>query len=120
MRLYDNGDFLLHNFGNRPIYVDGKSLLKGDRASLQSNSVIEICLLVLHFTRNENYKKSAIQNQPGVNQQPQTSQHQAMNNLQSIKSSSVASPNTPSLKINSSQPSPQLSQKNVFMPQNYL
>lgn len=84
MKLYENGDFLLHNLGNRPIYVDGKSVIKGDRAQLQNNSVIEIGLIILHFTRNENYKRTSVVAQ--VSQQ-----HQQLAQQQSLVKNSTSS-----------------------------
>lgn len=77
MKLYDNGDFLLHNLGSRAIYVDGKSVIKGDRVQLQNNSVIEIGLIILHFTRNENYKKPFLPANINQQQQPMIKQQQS-------------------------------------------
>jgi hypothetical protein len=43
-----NGDFYIANEGKRPIYVDGKAVLTGNKESLRNNSVIEvICVSVL-------------------------------------------------------------------------
>lgn len=62
MRLYDNNEFVIYNIGKRPIYVDGVSVVHGDKARLNNNSIIEIALIRLHFIRNENYKKRVVNN----------------------------------------------------------
>uniref|UniRef100_A0A915E6E3 FHA domain-containing protein n=1 Tax=Ditylenchus dipsaci TaxID=166011 RepID=A0A915E6E3_9BILA len=56
MKLYENDEILMHNLGKRPIYVDGKSILQGEKARLNNNSIIEISLIKLNFTRNETTK----------------------------------------------------------------
>ncbi|KAI1731647.1 FHA domain-containing protein [Ditylenchus destructor] len=85
MKLYDNDEFILHNLGKQTIYVDGKSLLQGDKARLHNNSIIEIALIRLHFIPNENRRSQQLtgsQMQPAssqsstVSSQPQTSAFQ--------------------------------------------
>lgn len=41
----DNGEFLLHNEGRRPLLVDGKVLLSGRSIQLHDNQTIEVTLL---------------------------------------------------------------------------
>uniref|UniRef100_A0A914CKF7 FHA domain-containing protein n=1 Tax=Acrobeloides nanus TaxID=290746 RepID=A0A914CKF7_9BILA len=55
LKLAENGDIFLHNIGKRPIFVDGKSILQGDKAKLENNSLIELSCIRLLFQRNEHY-----------------------------------------------------------------
>lgn len=42
IRLRNNGDFFLAAEGKRPIMVDGRPLLNGNKTRLNNNSVIEV------------------------------------------------------------------------------
>ena len=44
IKLKKNGDFYIANEGKRPIYVDGKAVLTGNKEQLNNNSVIEVCV----------------------------------------------------------------------------
>ena len=42
IKLRNNGDFFVANEGRRPIYIDGKSVLNGNKQKLNNNSVVEV------------------------------------------------------------------------------
>ena len=42
IRLRNNGDFFLSSEGKRPIYVDSRPILAGNKIKLNNNSVIEV------------------------------------------------------------------------------
>ncbi|WAR10983.1 MCRS1-like protein [Mya arenaria] len=42
IKLRGNGDFYIANEGKRPIYIDGKPILTGNKQRLSNNSVVEI------------------------------------------------------------------------------
>jgi len=54
IRMKNNGEFVITNEGKRPIYVDGKVILKGSRARLHHESIIEIVMLRFVFLVNQN------------------------------------------------------------------
>nr|CAB3263704.1 microspherule protein 1-like [Phallusia mammillata] len=58
IKMKNNGDFIITNEGKRPIYVDGKVVMKGGRAKLQHDSVLEIALLRFVFLVNERLASS--------------------------------------------------------------
>lgn len=45
IKLRSNGDFYIANEGKRPIYIDGKPILTGNKQRLCNNSVVEVSLL---------------------------------------------------------------------------
>ena len=54
IKMKNNGEFVLANEGKRPIFVDGKPILKGSKIRLHNDSVLEIALLRFVFLINEN------------------------------------------------------------------
>lgn len=42
IRLRNNGDFFILNEGKRPIYIDGRPILTGNKYRLNDNSVVEV------------------------------------------------------------------------------
>ncbi|XP_047493907.1 microspherule protein 1-like isoform X1 [Penaeus chinensis] len=52
IKLRNTGDFLIANEGKRPIYVDGKPVLAGNKTKLNNNSVVEIASLRFIFLIN--------------------------------------------------------------------
>lgn len=44
IKLKNNGDFFIANEGRRPIYIDGRPVLSGNKWKLNNNSVVEVCL----------------------------------------------------------------------------
>jgi len=42
IKLRGNGDFYIANEGKRPIYIDGKPILNGNKQRLSNNSVVEV------------------------------------------------------------------------------
>lgn len=42
IKLKNNGDFLIANEGRRPIYIDGRPVLTGNKWKLNNNSVVEV------------------------------------------------------------------------------
>ncbi|KAL1124814.1 hypothetical protein AAG570_001435, partial [Ranatra chinensis] len=52
IRLRNNGDFFLMNEGKRPIYIDGRPILTGNKYRLNDNSVVEIAGLRFVFLIN--------------------------------------------------------------------
>jgi microspherule protein 1 len=42
IRLRNNGDFFLSSEGKRPIFVDSRPILAGNKMKLNNNSVIEV------------------------------------------------------------------------------
>lgn len=52
IKLRNTGDFLVANEGKRPIYVDGKPVLAGNKTKLNNNSVVEIASLRFIFLIN--------------------------------------------------------------------
>ncbi|XP_076818337.1 microspherule protein 1-like [Clavelina lepadiformis] len=53
IKMKKNGEFILTNEGKRPIYVDGKPIMKGSKARLNHEAVIEIALLRFVFLFNK-------------------------------------------------------------------
>ena len=53
IKMKNNGEFVLTNEGKRPIFVDGKPVLKGSKVRLHNESVLEIALLRFVFLINE-------------------------------------------------------------------
>ena len=52
MRYRTTGEFFLACDGKRPFFVNGKVIMKGQRARLRNNSVIEVANLQFIFTIN--------------------------------------------------------------------
>ncbi|XP_013412507.1 microspherule protein 1 [Lingula anatina] len=52
IKLRNNGDFYIANEGKRPIYIDGKPVLTGNKQKLNNNSVVEISCLRFIFLVN--------------------------------------------------------------------
>ena len=42
IKLKNNGDFYLANEGKRPVYIDGKPVMRGAKQKLVNNSVLEV------------------------------------------------------------------------------
>lgn len=63
IRLRNNGDFFLSSEGKRPIFVDSRPILAGNKMKLNNNSVIEVIITILKstmelirsFLSNENF-----------------------------------------------------------------
>uniref|UniRef100_A0ABD2XJK0 Microspherule protein 1 n=1 Tax=Trichogramma kaykai TaxID=54128 RepID=A0ABD2XJK0_9HYME len=53
IRLKNNGDFFLSSEGKRPIFVDSRPILSGNKMKLNNNSVIEIAGLKFIFLINQ-------------------------------------------------------------------
>ncbi|KAI8497969.1 Microspherule protein 1 [Branchiostoma belcheri] len=53
IKLKNNGDFFIMNEGKRPIYIDGKPVLNGQKWKLNNNSVVEISCLRFIFLINQ-------------------------------------------------------------------
>ncbi|XP_060554269.1 microspherule protein 1-like isoform X2 [Ruditapes philippinarum] len=53
IKLRGNGDFYIANEGKRPIYIDGKPILTGNKQRLCNNSVVEISCLRFIFLINQ-------------------------------------------------------------------
>ncbi|XP_039277408.1 microspherule protein 1 [Nilaparvata lugens] len=53
IRLRNNGDFFLASEGKRPIHVDGRPILAGNKYRLNNNSVVEIAGLRFLFQVNQ-------------------------------------------------------------------
>ncbi|XP_052237522.1 microspherule protein 1-like isoform X2 [Dreissena polymorpha] len=53
IKLRSNGDFYIANEGKRPIYIDGKPILCGNKQRLCNNSVVEISCLRFIFLVNQ-------------------------------------------------------------------
>jgi microspherule protein 1 len=53
IKLSQHAEFHLANEGKRPVYVDGKPVLKGTKAKLNHNSVVEITCLRFIFLINQ-------------------------------------------------------------------
>lgn len=53
IKLDNNGDFYIINEGKRPIYIDGKPVLTGNKFRLNNNSVVEIVGLRFIFLVNQ-------------------------------------------------------------------
>ena len=49
IKLRNNGEFYIANEGKRPIYIDGKPVLSGNKQKLNNNSVVEVCDFVDFF-----------------------------------------------------------------------
>lgn len=47
IRLRNSGDFFMSSEGKRPIFVDGRPVLQGNKVKLNHNSVIEVLLSTL-------------------------------------------------------------------------
>uniref|UniRef100_A0A8C6PZJ4 Microspherule protein 1 n=1 Tax=Nothobranchius furzeri TaxID=105023 RepID=A0A8C6PZJ4_NOTFU len=52
IKLKNNGDFFIANEGQRPIYIDGRPVLSGNKWKLNNNSVVEIAGLRFVFLIN--------------------------------------------------------------------
>uniref|UniRef100_A0A8C5HJM6 Microspherule protein 1 n=1 Tax=Gouania willdenowi TaxID=441366 RepID=A0A8C5HJM6_GOUWI len=52
IKLKNNGDFFIANEGRRPIYIDGRPILSGNKWKLNNNSVVEIAGLRFVFLIN--------------------------------------------------------------------
>ncbi|CAL9704172.1 unnamed protein product [Knipowitschia caucasica] len=52
IKLKNNGDFFIVNEGRRPIYIDGRPVLPGNKWKLNNNSVVEIAGLRFVFLIN--------------------------------------------------------------------
>ncbi|XP_041036292.1 microspherule protein 1 isoform X2 [Carcharodon carcharias] len=53
IKLKNNGDFFIANEGRRPIYIDGRPVLNGNKWKLNNNSVVEIAGLRFVFLINQ-------------------------------------------------------------------
>ncbi|XP_031459092.1 microspherule protein 1 [Phasianus colchicus] len=53
IKLKNNGDFFIANEGRRPIYIDGRPVLGGNKWKLNNNSVVEIASLRFVFLINQ-------------------------------------------------------------------
>ncbi|XP_051967619.1 microspherule protein 1 isoform X1 [Xyrauchen texanus] len=53
IKLRNNGDFFIANEGRRPIYIDGRPVLSGNKWKLNNNSVMEIAGLRFVFLINQ-------------------------------------------------------------------
>ncbi|XP_029538964.1 microspherule protein 1 isoform X2 [Oncorhynchus nerka] len=53
IKLKNNGDFFIANEGRRPIYIDGRPVLSGNKWKLNNNSVVEIAGLRFVFLINQ-------------------------------------------------------------------
>ncbi|XP_041374651.1 microspherule protein 1-like [Gigantopelta aegis] len=53
IKLRNSGDFFIANEGKRPIYIDGKPVLAGNKQKLYNNSVVEISCLRFIFLINQ-------------------------------------------------------------------
>lgn len=53
IKVDNNGDFFIVNEGKKPVFVDGKPVLSGNKAKISTNSVIEITLLRFIFIVNQ-------------------------------------------------------------------
>ncbi|KAK3909517.1 Microspherule protein 1 [Frankliniella fusca] len=53
IRLRNNGDFFISSEGKRPIHVDGRPILQGNKYRLNNNSVVEIAGLRFIFLVNQ-------------------------------------------------------------------
>ncbi|KAK3082738.1 hypothetical protein FSP39_003851 [Pinctada imbricata] len=53
IKLRNTGDFYIANEGKRPIYVDGKPIMAGNKQKLSNNSVVEISCLRFIFLINQ-------------------------------------------------------------------
>lgn len=53
IKLKNNGDFFIANEGRRPIYIDGRPVLSGNKWKLNNNSVLEIAGLRFVFLINQ-------------------------------------------------------------------
>lgn len=53
IKLRNNGDFYIANEGKRPLYIDGKPILTGNKQKLNNNSVVEISCLRFIFLINQ-------------------------------------------------------------------
>ncbi|XP_072945821.1 microspherule protein 1 isoform X2 [Epargyreus clarus] len=55
VRLRNSGDFFISSEGKRPIFVDGRPVLQGNKVKLNHNSVIDIAGLRLVFVINQDF-----------------------------------------------------------------
>ncbi|KAG6447398.1 hypothetical protein O3G_MSEX004945 [Manduca sexta] len=53
IRLRNSGDFFMSSEGKRPIFIDGKPILQGNKVKLNHNSIIEIAGLRFVFLVNQ-------------------------------------------------------------------
>lgn len=53
IRLRNNGDFFISSEGKRPIHVDGRPILQGNKYRLNNNTVVEIAGLRFIFSVNQ-------------------------------------------------------------------
>lgn len=51
IKVDNNGDFFIVNEGKKPIFVDGKPVLQGNKSKISTNSVIEVNVkkTVIHY-----------------------------------------------------------------------
>lgn len=54
IKLKNNGDFFIANEGRRPIYIDGRPVLSGNKWKLNNNSVVEVSAACLLGCRGRN------------------------------------------------------------------
>lgn len=47
IRLRNNGDFFISSEGKRPIFVDSRPILAGNKMKLNNNSVIEVIIQII-------------------------------------------------------------------------
>ncbi len=52
IKLRNNGDFFIANEGRRPIYIDGKPVLNGNKQKLSNNSVVEVSITAHYHLLN--------------------------------------------------------------------
>lgn len=57
IRLRNNGDFFLSSEGKRPIFVDSRPILAGNKMKLNNNSVIEVLNHSLALLYKTKYQK---------------------------------------------------------------
>ena len=55
IKLRSNGDFYIANEGKRPLYIDGKPILTGNKQRLSNNSVVEVRDLVYFIILLKNH-----------------------------------------------------------------
>lgn len=62
IRLRNSGDFFMSSEGKRPIFVDGRPILQGNKVKLNHNSVIEVS--INNSTNNNNWRVWMFVTQP--------------------------------------------------------
>lgn len=58
IKMDTNGDFYLINEGKKPMFIDGKPVLTGNKYKLNNNSVIEVRTIFITFSINKKKKLS--------------------------------------------------------------